>query len=255
MRGKVEPLLCELHAHTTWSDGELSLPQLVDLYGRSGFDVLGVTDHCIRTDDPGSRRCGATHVHVGNYSDYLSEIEAEASAGPGRIRPPARAGPRADLQRPRPQPRRARSRARLPRLRQRRSGSRRCAGARARRGGGAHCRPSVSHPARELARSRDAALRSRLAHPRPARRSLGALQPVRPLRLGRSSAVCRPSRAAISTGRSTSMAGRPCCRARRTRRRSSAISARRRPAFLTRIDAAGRAAQRCVASRAAVNDR
>jgi hypothetical protein len=78
MRGKIEPLLCELHAHTTWSDGELSLPELVDLYGRSGFDVLGVTDHCIRTDDPW-RDTDATpaHVHAGNYNAYLAEIEAE----------------------------------------------------------------------------------------------------------------------------------------------------------------------------------
>ena len=52
MRRKVEPLLCELHAHTRWSDGALTLPDLVDLYGRSGFDVLCVTDHVNRLDDP-----------------------------------------------------------------------------------------------------------------------------------------------------------------------------------------------------------
>jgi hypothetical protein len=69
MRGKIEPLLCELHAHTTWSDGELSLPQLVDLYGRSGFDVLGITDHCIRTDDPWRDTDAApAHVHAGNLA-------------------------------------------------------------------------------------------------------------------------------------------------------------------------------------------
>jgi predicted metal-dependent phosphoesterase TrpH len=45
-------LLCELHAHTTWSDGYLTLPELVDLYGRSGFDVLCITDHAVRLDDP-----------------------------------------------------------------------------------------------------------------------------------------------------------------------------------------------------------
>jgi predicted metal-dependent phosphoesterase TrpH len=31
MRRKVEPLFCELHAHTRWSDGALTLPELVDL--------------------------------------------------------------------------------------------------------------------------------------------------------------------------------------------------------------------------------
>ena len=74
------PLLCELHAHTTWSDGALGLPQLVDLYGRSSFDVLAVTDHTVRTDedwsfgdDPGPR-----HVHAGNHAAYLAAIHSEA---------------------------------------------------------------------------------------------------------------------------------------------------------------------------------
>ena len=52
MRTRAAPLLCELHAHTTWSDGALSLRELVDLYGGLGFDALCVTDHTCRTDDP-----------------------------------------------------------------------------------------------------------------------------------------------------------------------------------------------------------
>jgi len=51
VRSRRTPLLCELHAHSTWSDGALTLQQLVDLYGRNGFDVLCVTDHVARTDD------------------------------------------------------------------------------------------------------------------------------------------------------------------------------------------------------------
>jgi len=52
MRSRLEPLLAELHAHTRWSDGELTTRELVDLYGRQGFDVLCVTDHVVRTDHP-----------------------------------------------------------------------------------------------------------------------------------------------------------------------------------------------------------
>jgi predicted metal-dependent phosphoesterase TrpH len=52
MRRKVEPLLCHRHAHTRWSDGALTLPELVDLYGQKGFDVFCVTDHVNRSDDP-----------------------------------------------------------------------------------------------------------------------------------------------------------------------------------------------------------
>ena len=48
MPPKESPLLCELHAHTTWSDGDLTVRELCDLYGRRGFDVLAVTDHAPR---------------------------------------------------------------------------------------------------------------------------------------------------------------------------------------------------------------
>lgn len=43
-------LLCDFHVHSTWSDGMLTLAELVDLYGRQRFDVLCVTDHVA---DPG----------------------------------------------------------------------------------------------------------------------------------------------------------------------------------------------------------
>jgi hypothetical protein len=52
LRLRPRPLLAELHAHTTWSDGELSVRELVDLYGCTGFDLLCVTDHVVRADDP-----------------------------------------------------------------------------------------------------------------------------------------------------------------------------------------------------------
>ena len=66
-------LLAELHAHTEWSDGALSLPALVDLYGSHGFDVLCVTDHMLRADE-GTR----SHVGVHNWRDYLDALDAEA---------------------------------------------------------------------------------------------------------------------------------------------------------------------------------
>ncbi len=79
MRRKIEPLLCELHAHTRWSDGALTVPELVDLYGRNGFDVLCVTDHVNRSDDPWlPADAPARGVVRGNHADYLAEIEAQA---------------------------------------------------------------------------------------------------------------------------------------------------------------------------------
>ena len=75
-QGMEKTLLCELHAHTTWSDGKLSLRELVDLYGRAGFDVLCVTDHVLRSDDPW--RLPETCVHEANFGSYLTAVDAEA---------------------------------------------------------------------------------------------------------------------------------------------------------------------------------
>ena len=39
------PLLCDFHTHTTYSDGKLTVAELVDFYGRHGFDCICITDH------------------------------------------------------------------------------------------------------------------------------------------------------------------------------------------------------------------
>jgi predicted metal-dependent phosphoesterase TrpH len=64
-------LLAELHAHTTWSDGELGVGEIVDLYGMAGFDVLAVTDHVVRSAE-------GLHVRADNFAAYLAEIDVEA---------------------------------------------------------------------------------------------------------------------------------------------------------------------------------
>jgi predicted metal-dependent phosphoesterase TrpH len=81
MLGRRRPLLCELHAHTTWSDGELTVAELVDLHGQHGFDVLCVTDHTVREDDPWKRLDGwrGDGVTAATWHAYLAEIEREAT--------------------------------------------------------------------------------------------------------------------------------------------------------------------------------
>ena len=80
MRRRPEPLLCELHAHTTWSDGAFALPELVDMYGRAGFDVLAVTDHVNRPDDPLLPPHASPRGVVAATQDaYLADIDAEAA--------------------------------------------------------------------------------------------------------------------------------------------------------------------------------
>jgi predicted metal-dependent phosphoesterase TrpH len=66
-------LLCELHAHTTWSDGQLTLRELVDLHGGGRFDVLCVTDHVVRSDDPSHQGIDASR-----WPAYIHELDREA---------------------------------------------------------------------------------------------------------------------------------------------------------------------------------
>jgi 3',5'-nucleoside bisphosphate phosphatase len=68
MPTKQSPLLCELHAHTTWSDGVLTPRELCDVYGRYGFDVLAITDHTTATG----------FVQDASFPFYLAELEREA---------------------------------------------------------------------------------------------------------------------------------------------------------------------------------
>lgn len=43
--GAPRMLLCDFHIHTTYSDGKLTVPEVVDFYGRLGFDCICITDH------------------------------------------------------------------------------------------------------------------------------------------------------------------------------------------------------------------
>ena len=79
-------LLCDFHVHTRWSDGRLSVREVIDLYGRTGkFDVIAITDHILMKKDMlarvgrlatiGRRNFG---VNEARFDDYLAEIRAEA---------------------------------------------------------------------------------------------------------------------------------------------------------------------------------
>jgi hypothetical protein len=78
-------LLCDFHVHTRWSDGRLTLREVVDLYGQTGkFDVIAITDHILMEKDLlarvgrlatlGRRRFGLEAAH---FDDYLAEVRAE----------------------------------------------------------------------------------------------------------------------------------------------------------------------------------
>jgi predicted metal-dependent phosphoesterase TrpH len=78
-------LLCDFHIHTTWSDGRLSLREVVDLYGQTGkFDVIAITDHILMKKDflaqagrlatLGRRRYSITEE---TFDEYLADIARE----------------------------------------------------------------------------------------------------------------------------------------------------------------------------------
>lgn len=80
-------LLCDFHVHTRWSDGRLTLREVVDLYGRTRkFDVIAITDHILMKRDLlarvgrlatlGQRRFGVTEDV---FEAYLDDVRAEAA--------------------------------------------------------------------------------------------------------------------------------------------------------------------------------
>jgi len=73
-------LLADLHIHSTWSDGEMTIPEIVDLFGRTGHDVIAITDHVVNTDNvigKFTHRFGLS-VTKENFDAYRAEIEREA---------------------------------------------------------------------------------------------------------------------------------------------------------------------------------
>jgi predicted metal-dependent phosphoesterase TrpH len=79
-------LLCDFHVHTQWSDGRLTVREVVDLYGKTGkFDVIAITDHILMKKDLlaragrlatlGRRSFG---LREGDFAAYLADVRTEA---------------------------------------------------------------------------------------------------------------------------------------------------------------------------------
>lgn len=87
MPGYEPYLLCDFHIHSTWSDGRLSIGEIVDLYGSTGrFDVIAITDHILgRKDLLGRAGRIATlgryrfSLSEERFDDYMGEIAREGA--------------------------------------------------------------------------------------------------------------------------------------------------------------------------------
>lgn len=72
--------LCDFHIHSQYSDGQLSIPEIVDMYGKEGFGAIAITDHIC---DDKSFLGKSAHflkktLNKTNFNNYLFEISRES---------------------------------------------------------------------------------------------------------------------------------------------------------------------------------
>jgi len=72
-------LLCDLHTHSTYSDGKLPLRDLVDFYGQREFDVMAVTDHVVDDGKVLGKVCRLSGLVLPNkqMDEYFEAIAKE----------------------------------------------------------------------------------------------------------------------------------------------------------------------------------
>ena len=73
-------ILADLHVHSTFSDGKMSIPELVDFYGERGFGMIAVTDHLCEerfTLGRAARFLEKTLTRE-SFPEYIATIRVEA---------------------------------------------------------------------------------------------------------------------------------------------------------------------------------
>jgi len=75
-----ESLKCDFHIHTQYSDGRLTIQQVVDLYGSKGFGAIAITDHICEERNIIGRVSHSLNYSLSkeNFSTYIQEIKHEA---------------------------------------------------------------------------------------------------------------------------------------------------------------------------------
>ncbi len=72
-------LLCDFHIHTNYSDGKLSVPEIIDFYGERGFDCICITDHLADPKRLLGKLAELANCTLGQeqVAEYFSVIEKE----------------------------------------------------------------------------------------------------------------------------------------------------------------------------------
>ncbi|MBC7428601.1 MAG: phosphotransferase [Bacteriovorax sp.] len=74
-------MLTDLHIHSNFSDGKLSIPEIVDFYGPRGFNIIAITDHLCEEETflgKASKVLNKT-LTKNNFQQYLDLIKSEGS--------------------------------------------------------------------------------------------------------------------------------------------------------------------------------
>lgn len=72
--------LTDLHIHSHYSDGKLTIPEIVDLYGKRKFKIIAITDHLCEEESFLGKASNFLEKTLTKetFSSYLKEIEREA---------------------------------------------------------------------------------------------------------------------------------------------------------------------------------
>ena len=72
-------LLTDLHIHSTFSDGKLTIPEIVDFYGKRGFGAIAITDHLCESETVLGKaaRYLNTTLTEANFPLYLEILRSE----------------------------------------------------------------------------------------------------------------------------------------------------------------------------------
>jgi UDP-N-acetylglucosamine:LPS N-acetylglucosamine transferase/predicted metal-dependent phosphoesterase TrpH len=73
-------LMCDFHIHSNYSDGKLTVPEVVDFYGRRGFDCICITDHLADPRRLIGKLSRLTNLTVSpeQLEEYFAVIERES---------------------------------------------------------------------------------------------------------------------------------------------------------------------------------
>lgn len=74
-------LVCDFHIHTNNSDGELTVTEVVDLFGKNNLDAIAISDHML--DGPAEKRMldlGASYaVTKDQFPGYIKTLQQQAA--------------------------------------------------------------------------------------------------------------------------------------------------------------------------------